>query len=358
MATDTPKIQQWESGQDSLDSLNLTSASMPEPGKDEWRRERSKIVPCSDCCGIVTKVGDGSSTSLKVGDRVLSTFVQSHLTGKITEKDMGTGLGLPLPGVLATHRVFPTHGLVKCPDYLSDEEACTLPIAAVTAWMSINGMRPLGQPGGKGEVVLVQGTGGVAISGVQIAKASDANVIITSSSDEKLGKARALGADHTINYRSQPEWQDEVMKITENHGADIILETGGAQTTMKSFDCVAFAGLINAIGYVSGKEDPPEKRLNINVLALRKNLTLKGIMNGPKDRFEEMLEFYEKHEIHPVVDRVFSFEEGKEAFQYLASGSHFGKFRIRNRQRTGVIDAPESQRLELQCRAFIGTKVR
>lgn len=160
-------------------------------------------------------------------------------------------------------------------------------------------------------------------------EADDAAVIITSSSDEKLEKARALGADHTINYRSQPEWQDEVMKITENHGADIILETGGAQTTMKSFDCVAFAGLINAIGYVSGKEDPPEKRLNINVLALRKNMTLKGIINGPKDRFEEMLEFYEKHDIHPVVDRIFSFEEGKEAFQYLASGSHFGKVCIR-----------------------------
>lgn len=129
-------------------------------------------MPCSDCCGVVTKVGNGSSTSLKVGDRVLSTFIQSHLSGTITEKDMANGMGLPLPGVLTEYRVFPACGLVKCPDYLSNEEASCLPIAAVTAWMSINGMRPLGQPGGEGEFVLVIGTGGVSISGVQIAKAS------------------------------------------------------------------------------------------------------------------------------------------------------------------------------------------
>lgn len=176
-----------------------------------------------------------------------------------------------------------------------------------------------------------------SVAGVErnsVPEANNAAVIITSSSDEKLEKARALGADHTINYRSQPEWQDEVMKVTENHGADIILEVGGAQTTMKSFDCVAFAGLINAIGYVSGKEDPPVKRLNVNVLALRRNLTLRGIINGPKDRFEEMLEFYEKHEIHPVVDRVFSFEDSKEAFQCLQRGKHFGKVAIRVKDST------------------------
>lgn len=135
--------------------------------------QESLIVPCSDMCGVVTQVGKGV-TSWKVGDRVLSTFNQAHLSGQITSKEMTSGLGLPLPGVLTTHRVFPEYGLVRAPDYLTDEEACTLPIASVTAWMSLNWMRPIGQSGGAGEYVLLQGTGGVSIAGLQIAKASGA----------------------------------------------------------------------------------------------------------------------------------------------------------------------------------------
>lgn len=150
-------------------------------------------------------------------------------------------------------------------------------------------------------------------------------VIITSSSDEKLSKAKQLGADHTINYRTNPNWEEEVMRVTNNEGADIILETGGAQTLGKSFDSIAFGGVIACIGYLSGKEDAPGDRTNVNLLALRRNVTLKGILNGPRDRFEEMLRFYEQHQIKPVVDRVFKFEEAKEAFKYLFSGGHFGK---------------------------------
>lgn len=129
----------------------------------------------------------------------------------------------------------------------------------------------------------------------------------------------------TINYRTNPGWETEVMRWTGNHGADIILETGGAQTLRKSFDCIAFGGLIDCIGYVSGKVDAPEDRLNVNLLALRRTVTLKGIINGPKDRFEEMIRFYETHQIHPVVNRIFTFTEAKEAFEFLESGSHFGK---------------------------------
>lgn len=131
------------------------------------------LVPCSDMCGTVAAVGDGA-VGWKVGDRVLSTFTQSHLTGQIRARDMASGLGKPLDGVLQTYRVFPATGLVRAPEYLTDEEACCLPIAAVTAWMAINGLRPLGQPGGRGEVVLLQGTGGVSLTGLQIAKASGA----------------------------------------------------------------------------------------------------------------------------------------------------------------------------------------
>ncbi|KAL2004531.1 hypothetical protein VTN00DRAFT_3416 [Thermoascus crustaceus] len=348
-------IQQWETPQDGLDSLVMTDAPKPVPGDNEvlveihtvslnYRdtevamglynhhrgiQQGNTVVPCSDMCGVVTEVGKNVK-SWKVGDRVLSTFNQTHLTGQIQPKDMPYGLGFPLPGVLTTHRVFPEYGLVRAPEYLTDEEACTLPIASVTAWMAINGMRPMGQNGGEGEYVLLQGTGGVSISGLQIAKASGAKVLITSSSDAKLEQAKNLGADFVINYRTNPDWQNAVMQLTGDHGADIIFETGGAKTLRKSFDCIAWGGLINCIGYLSGKVDEaPEDRTNVNVLALRRTVTLKGIINGPRDRFEEMLAFYDRHQIRPAVHRVFSFEEARDAFKYLYSGSHFGKVVIR-----------------------------
>lgn len=287
------------------------------------------LVLCSDMCAEVVAAGPNVS-SWKTGDRVMSTFCQEHLTGQIKAHHMGSGLGLPLDGVLQDYRVFPEHGLVKVPDYLKDEEASCLPVAAVTAWMSINGLRPLGQAGGKGEVVLVQGTGGVSISGLQIAKASDSTTIVTSSSDEKLARAKELGADHVINYRTTPDWHEKVMELTGGNGADIIFEVGGAKTLRKSFKCASFGGIINSIGYVTGKQDDPSDDLtNINVLALTRTVTLKGIINGPRDRFQELCDFYAKHQVRPVVDRVFEFDQAKEALQYLYSGSHFGKVVIR-----------------------------
>lgn len=135
--------------------------------------QEKPVVPCADMCGVVTQVG-GDASPWKIGDRVLSTFNQTHFTGHAKAEYMQHGLGLPLDGVLATHRVFPAYGLVRAPNYMSDEEASTIPIAGVTAWMAINGMRPIGQNGGKGEYVLLQGTGGVSIAGLQIAKASGA----------------------------------------------------------------------------------------------------------------------------------------------------------------------------------------
>ncbi|KAJ5296180.1 hypothetical protein PENANT_c021G08131 [Penicillium antarcticum] len=350
-------VQQWTTPLKGLDSLTRTEAPMPVAGKGEvlveihavslnyrdvevtngeykhhkTAEQDATIVPCSDMCGVVTQVGP-DVTKWTVGDRVLSTFLPAHQTGQVTEKMLAGSIGLPNDGVLATHRVFPESGLVAAPMFLSDVEAATLPIASVTAWMSINGMRPMSQngtSGGKGEFVLLQGTGGVAIAGLQIAKAAGAKVIITSSSDDKLDQAKKLGADFTINYRTNPNWEEEVNKFTEGRGVDIILEVGGAKTLRKSFDCITFGGLINCIGYVSGKMDTDEDRLNVNLLTLRRTVTLKGIINGPKDRFEEMNRFYQLHQIHPVVNRVFSFEESKEAFKFLQSGSHFGKVVIK-----------------------------
>ena len=134
-----------------------------------------------------------------------------------------------------------------------------------------------------------------------------------------------MGADHTINYKTTSDWDQKVLELTNGEGVDIILETGGAETLQKSFECVTFGGMISCIGYLSGKEDSADKRPNVNVLALKRNVTLKGILNGPKDRFEEMLEIYKAKQIRPVIDRVFDFDQAKDALQYLASGAHFGK---------------------------------
>jgi NADPH:quinone reductase-like Zn-dependent oxidoreductase len=364
------QIKQWLTSQTGISDLTLSSAPLSVPGGNQvlvkihtvalnYRDTEvimglynhhsttggpvPTIVPCSDMCGTIVS---SNSPRWKEGDKVLSIFNQTHLKGQVKAENMKSGLGLPLQGVLAEYRVFDAEGLVEKPEYLAEEEACTLPIAGVTAWMAINGMRPFGQHGGEGETVLIQGTGGVAVSGLQIAKASSAAgisailggrdiyllgriVIITSSSDEKLELAKKLGADKTINYKKNADWEQEVLKMTGGEGVDIIFENGGAATLRKSFECIAFGGLINCIGYLSGKEDAVGDRTNTNVLALKRNVTLKGLLNGPRERFEEMLKFYDEKKIKPVVDKVFGFEESKEALEYLFRGGHFGKVVIK-----------------------------
>lgn len=287
------------------------------------------VVPCSDMCGTVTA---SKSHRFKTGARVLSTFNQAHITGQITPKESATGTGLPLPGVLQEYRVFPDCALVSAPKYLSDEEAATLPIAFVTAWESINAFNTPGLPTWDEDTfVLLIGTGGVSIAGLQLANGINLKTIITSSSDEKLARAKELGADYTISYRKTPNWDEEVMRITGGKGANIIFETGGAETIEKSFNCIAFGGLIAAIGYLSGKQETTGTSANVNVLALRRNVTLKGILNGPRDRFEGLIDvfFSSEHCIKPVVDRVFEFEQAKDALEYLQAGSHFGKIVVK-----------------------------
>ncbi|KAM0263752.1 hypothetical protein ACHAQJ_001067 [Trichoderma viride] len=373
-----PTNKQWISKLDGVDKLELTEGEMPVPKEGEvlvkihtvslnyrdievcngeYNHQQNPsdsdagIVPCSDMCGTVV---ESKSPLLSTDTRVMSIFAQAHLSGALKPSDLGTGLGWPLPGVLTEYRCFDAKALVKVPKYLTDEEASCLPIASVTAWMALNWMRPIGksfQPveiygqnadEKKEETVLLQGTGGVSIAGLQIAKAAGLKAIITSSSDEKLERAKELGADHTINYRTYWEWQDPVLEATGGNGADYIVEVGGAKTLRKSFASVAFGGTISCIGYVSGKEDENDggngddkdkasgwNRLNVNVLALRKNVTLKGLINGGKDRFEEMVRFYEDKEIRPVVCKVFGLEEAKEAMEYVQGGKHFGKVVIR-----------------------------
>ncbi|KAI2641027.1 hypothetical protein GGS21DRAFT_537536 [Xylaria nigripes] len=344
-------MKQWITNQSGLDQLRLVDA--PEPSelnegevlvkihsvslnyrdtevcmglyghiskidRDNW------IVPTSDCCGSIVRLGPGAGASgLKEGDRVAPIFNQTHLTGQVLAENLASGLGVPLQGCLTQYRVFPAYGLIKIPDYLSNDEAACLPIAAVTAWMGINSFQPIGTPlRGKDKVVLLQGTGGVSTAGLQIAKALGLTTIITSSSDEKLERAKALGADHTINYSNNPNWDEVVLKLTDGRGADVILECGGIGTLTKSFRCVAFGGLISAIGYLSGKKGDG---VDANLLALVRNVTFKGILNGPKDRFEELLGLYQSKQIRPVIDRVFPFDEADRALKFLIGGSHFGK---------------------------------
>ncbi|RFU82095.1 zinc-binding dehydrogenase [Trichoderma arundinaceum] len=378
-----PTNKQWVSKLDGVDKLELIEGEVPVPKEGEvlvkigavclnyrdvevcsgeYNHHQTPddvagVVPCSDMCGVVV---DSKSSLLKTGTRVMSVFLQTHLSGALKQSDLESGLGWPLPGVLTEYRCFDARTLVKVPKYMTDEEASCLPIASVTAWMALNWMRPIGKAfqaldiyGGdkdknkdeKEETVLLQGTGGVSIAGLQIAKAAGLKTIITSSSDEKLDQAKELGADHTINYRTYWEWQDGVMEATGGIGADYVLEVGGAKTLRKSFASVAFGGTISCIGYVSGKEDDNKgddggngddkdkasgwNRLNVNVLALRKNVTLKGLVNGGKDRFEEMVRFYEEKQIRPVVCKVFGMAEAKEALEYVKEGKHFGKVVIR-----------------------------
>ncbi|UPK98192.1 hypothetical protein LCI18_009127 [Fusarium solani-melongenae] len=350
--------RQWTTAQDGVDKMTFGEGVVAEPKDGEvlvkihavalnYRdteviagdynhhmsiNDSDLLVPCSDMCGTVIV---SRSSRIKAGTRVMSIFNQTHLTGQVTEADLASGLGLPLPGVLTEYRCFPADGLVPAPAYMSDEEAACLPIASVTAWMCINGMRPMGQPADgtkKKETVLLQGTGGVSVAGLQIAKAAGLDAIITSSSDDKLERAKKdLGADTGINYRTHWEWQDPVMKATNGRGADIIFETGGSRTLRKSFESVAFGGLINCVGYLSGKEEEQDTggKVSVSVLALRRNVTLKGILNGPRDRFEEMVAFYEKHKIKPVVSKVFEMEKANEAVKFLAEGGHFGKVVVR-----------------------------
>ncbi|OAQ88914.1 alcohol dehydrogenase, zinc-containing [Purpureocillium lilacinum] len=369
------KMKAWMTALNGLDKLQQSEVDVPEPRdgevlvrieavslnyrdtevvKGEYNHMPSllspgeAIVPCSDMAGtVVTSRGDAAS-HLPPGTRVISIFLQDDLSAPLREEALATGLGYPLPGVLCHYRVFPARTLVRCPAYLSAAEAATLPIAAVTAWTSLNWMRPLGSHVGTDppdviakRTALMQGTGGVAIAGLQIAHAAGLKTIITSSSDDKLKRARdELGADTGINYRTYWQWQEPVMKATGGRGVDVIFETGGTRTIRKSFESIAFGGVINCIGYLSGKHEdgddegdgdktPQLHRLNVNVMALRRNVTLRGIINGPKDRFEEMLGFYEEKKIKPVVDKVFDFDDVKDAFDYLVKGKHFGKVVIK-----------------------------
>jgi NADPH:quinone reductase-like Zn-dependent oxidoreductase len=273
------------------------------------------ITPFSDGCGVVEAVGPGVSR-VKPGDRVSTLFFQNWVSGPPTQEKLSSSLGFPIPGAGRELAVFSQEGVSKVPDFLSDQQVSTLPCAALTAWRTLFEDSRL-QPG---DTVVLQGTGGVSIFGLQFAHAAGYRTIITSSSDEKLERARGFGADHTINYRKVPEWGRAVRDATGGRGADFILEVGGGGTIEQSMRAVRVAGHIAVVGVVAG----PGAGFNPASL-IGNSAKLQGVSVGSRDMYEAMCEAIALKDIRPVVDKVFPWTEAKAAFTAMQGGEHFGK---------------------------------
>ena len=275
------------------------------------------LVPLSDGAGEVIEVGEGV-TRLKAGDRVAGIFMQGWLGGEMEPVHGHSALGGAIDGVLAEYRVFDEQGLVHIPAHLSFEQAATLPCAAVTAWNALFGLHPL-QPG---QTVLILGTGGVSIFALQFAHAAGARVIATSSSNEKLERARALGASDGINYKENPEWQTEVKRLTGGRGVDHVVEVGGPGTLARSLGAARNGGVVTLIGVLTrGQIDP--------LAIFGSGAIVRPIYVGSRQMFEAMNQAIALHRIEPVIDRVFPFEEAREAYLHLKGATHLGKVVIR-----------------------------
>lgn len=273
------------------------------------------VIPCSDGAGEVIAIGT-RVTRFRVGDRVAASFFPKWISGAPTAQNTADALGGARDGMLAEEVVLHEDALVTIPVHLTYAEAATIPCAGVTAWNSLfveGGLRP-------GNSVLLLGTGGVSVWALQLAKAAGIRTIITSSSDEKLERARSLGAAATINYKTTPEWQDEVLRLTAGRGVDLVLEVGGQGTLEHSIASVRMGGTVAIIGGVSGFGG----ELNPFEL-IRGAKRLSGIFVGSRSMFEDLNEFLSVTEIHPVIDRVFPFEQAYDAYIYLKNAGHFGK---------------------------------
>lgn len=276
-------------------------------------------TPLSDGAGEVVATGD-SVTRFRVGDRVAGIFFEGWIDGPPSEESLETDRGGSPGGMLSEYVVSREDSLVSIPSHLSYEEAATLPCAAVTAWV---GLFKRGRMQ-SGQYVLLEGTGGVSVFGLIFSHAAGAMPIITSSQDEKLEKAKALGAFATVNYRSNSEWQNEVRELTGGHGVDQVLEIGGRETLDKALEALAYGGHIALIGGLTGYgSDIPTNSL------MWINATASGVYVGSRADFEAMNEFISQHRIRPHIDRVFDFEDAREAYDYMGESRFMGKIVIR-----------------------------
>lgn len=263
-------------------------------------------IPLSDGAGEVSIVGSAVKEFVP-GDRVVATFMQGQPP---------LALGSPLDGVLTEYALFEPSGLLKIPDHLSYEEAATLPCAGVTAWVALAWGKQL-RPG---ETIVTLGTGGVSIFCVQLGKMAGARVIITSSSDEKLERARALGADECINYKRHPDWETQVLELTGGQGADKVVDLGGVGTLPHSYQAVGPGGEILVIGVLTR----PEGDLSPYPLMM-KGATLRGIFVGTREHFEGLLKAVAVNKLRPIIDKTFDFDSAPAAFEYLKAAQHMGK---------------------------------
>ncbi|KAK4051133.1 hypothetical protein OIV83_002955 [Microbotryomycetes sp. JL201] len=280
------------------------------------------IIGGSDAAGDVICVGD-AATRFKVGDKVISLFATGWLHGEHDDSYQTRGLGGGIDGVLQEYFLCDEQALVTMPTHMSYEEASTLPVAALTAWHALWEV-----PGCvliPGQTVLVLGTGGVSMAAAQFALAAGCKVIATSSSDDKLEKIKQLGVHAGVNYRNHPEWHDEVIKANGGRGVDHVIEVGGRGTLVRSIRATRPLGHVWIIGYMSDYQTESEERPEYAKEILYTQAVVHGIVCGSRDMCENMVRASEAKQIHPVVDKVFNFEDTVKAYQYLDSGAHFGK---------------------------------
>ena len=323
-----------------VDALTAVERPTPEPGPGQllvrmravalnyrdllivggaWKAPAPR-VPASDGVGEVVAVGPGV-TRVAVGDRVAGSFYPHWVDGEATPEKLRAPLGgVAADGVLAEHVLFDAEGVAHVPAHLPDEEAATLPCAGLTAWHAIARRARVRA----GDTVLVQGTGGVSLFALQFARLAGARVVVTSSSDEKLRRARALGAAEGINYRETPDWERRALELTDGRGVDHVVEVVGGEHLNRSLRAVRLGGTISVVGLLAGTHGA----VDVFGIASR-NATLHGIEVGSREMFEEMSAAVAASALRPVVDRVFDVADVRDALRYLESGAHFGKVCLR-----------------------------
>ncbi|GAB1526352.1 hypothetical protein RhiTH_009519 [Rhizoctonia solani] len=281
-------------------------------------------VPLSDGAGEVVAVGEGV-TQWKKGDRVHSLFFETWCEGPNKAEHMSFSVGGSTTGCLTQYRIFDAKTLLPIPSHLSYEEAATIPCAALTAWHSFFEKQPIT----KDSTVLVLGSGGVSVFGAQLAKATGARVIATTSSTEKEDKYKSLGVDDVINYREIPQWWEKVRELAGGQGVEQVLEVGGQGTLVQSLKSVARQGIVHVIGALAQGEPTGETVQDVASALLFGQATMSGTFVGSKVMCERLDAFIAEHKIKPVVDRVFGWAEVHNAFDYQLKGSHFGKIIIK-----------------------------
>jgi NADPH:quinone reductase-like Zn-dependent oxidoreductase len=322
-----------------LEDLALVDRPAPEPGANQvlvkmhawslnyrdWMtvtgryNPRLKLpqIPLSDGAGEIAAIGPDVK-SVKVGDRVANTFFERWVSGDATDESARTALGAGRDGVLAEYVVLHEEGVIPIPDHLTYAEGATLPCAALTAWNALVVQGKIKA----GDIVLTLGTGGVSIFALQFALLSGAQVIITSSSDEKLAKAKQLGANHAINYKRESDWGKYARQLAGGRGVDLVVEVGGIGTFNQSIAAVRRGGVVSLIGVLA-------QGAGVNILpVLMNSIRAQGIFVGSREMFSAMNTAIAHHRLHPVIHQIFGFEEIKEAFSLMESGKHLGKICI------------------------------